>query len=110
MLFWWPMGVRKAQEAPTATAMRKGSGLTPMRAAMPAATGAATTAVAALFMTSERVIVSTSKSASSTTGETSPPRARSASAMSAVPPVSSSALPTGIMAPKSTITDQSTLS
>ena len=59
VLFWCPMGVRKAQEAPTATAMRKGSELTPSHPAVPMAMGHMTAAVAALFMRSERNMVTT---------------------------------------------------
>ena len=31
---WWPIGVRKAQELPIATAISNGSGLTPILVAM----------------------------------------------------------------------------
>jgi len=51
------MGVRKAQEAPTATAIRNGSILTPNEIAIPDAIGAIISAVAALLITSERHIV-----------------------------------------------------
>src|SRR3712207_5272443 len=35
MLHWWPMGVRKSQAQPIATAIRKGSGLSPSLEARP---------------------------------------------------------------------------
>ena len=57
MLFWCPIGVRKAQDAPIATAIKKLSGFTPSVAAMPRAIGHKIAAVAALFMTSDRNIV-----------------------------------------------------
>ena len=56
MLFLCPMGVRNAQDAPTATAIRNGSGLTPSLLAMSTAMGAEITAVAVLLSTSDRVI------------------------------------------------------
>ncbi len=69
VLFLWPMGVRNAQEAATATAIRNGSALTPSRAATSRATGAAMTAVAVLFMTSDSVIVTIMSNVSTTAGE-----------------------------------------
>ena len=51
------MGVRNAQDAPTATDIRKGSGLRFMALAMPTDMGAMIRAVAALFITSERHMV-----------------------------------------------------
>jgi hypothetical protein len=51
------MGVRKAQDAPTATVIKKGSALTPIDTAIPTAIGAIIRAVAALLMISERHIV-----------------------------------------------------
>ena len=53
------MGVRKAQEAPTATAIKKGSALTPIETAIPTEIGAIIRAVAALLIISERHIVNT---------------------------------------------------
>ena len=49
MLFWCPIGVRKAQDAPIATAIRKGSAATPSWLAVPMATGHITAAVPALL-------------------------------------------------------------
>ena len=51
------MGVRKAQDAPMATAIKKPSGLLPRPWAIPTDMGAMTTAVAALFMMSLSVMV-----------------------------------------------------
>ncbi len=108
MLFWWPIGVRKAQEAPTATAIRKLSGLTARRSAMPTEIGAMTTAVAALFMMSDSVMVTISTSVSSSAAGKPAAMSTSPLAISAVAPLASSAPPTGIIAPSSTMTGQST--
>ena len=63
-LDWCPIGVRKVADAPIATAMRKGSRLTPRPRAMPMPIGAMSTEVAALFMTSESSMVKTMTTAS----------------------------------------------
>ena len=104
------MGVRKAQEAATATAIRNGSADTPSRSDNVIAIGAMTTAVAALFMMSDSVMVTTMISTSTRTGPAPDASARMASAISAVAPVVCSAWPTGMSAPNSTMTGQSTLS
>ena len=57
VLFLCPIGVKNAQDAATATPIKNGSGLTPSRPAISTAIGAAMTAVAVLFMTSDKVIV-----------------------------------------------------
>lgn len=49
VLLWWPIGVMKSIEAPTATAIRSSSGEMPEAAATPRAIGPSTTAVDALF-------------------------------------------------------------
>ena len=63
------MGVKKAQEAPIATAIKNVSGFKPSVVAMLYAIGAIRIAVAALFNTSDTVIVTTRISASNSTGE-----------------------------------------
>jgi len=57
VLFLCPIGVRKAHEAATATAIRKGSGLTPRLPAICTEMGAAIRQVATLFRKSDRVMV-----------------------------------------------------
>ena len=56
-LHWCPMGVRNAHDAPTATAIKNGSGCRPRVSEMPTAIGAMMNAVAALLMMSERHMV-----------------------------------------------------
>ncbi len=56
-LHWCPMGVRNAHDAPTATAIKNGSGCRPSVPEMPTAIGAMMNAVAALLMMSERHMV-----------------------------------------------------
>jgi len=53
------MGVRKAQDAPTATAIKKGSALTPIDTAILTEMGAIIKAVAALLIISESDILAT---------------------------------------------------
>src|SRR5690606_22486738 len=49
VLHWWPIGVRKSQAAPIATAIRNASAVYPRSLANVAAIGAMTRTVAALF-------------------------------------------------------------
>ena len=101
------MGVRNALDAATATAIRNGSGETSRLAAIWMPTGAATMVVAVLFSTSDRVIV-TSISTVSTTHAGSPwANPTSAPAISSVPPELSSAAPNGIIDPSKTTTGHS---
>ncbi len=93
-----------------ATAIRNGSAWTCICSAIVTETGAITTAVAALFMTSDRVIATMSTITSITTGDTPGATARSALASTPVVPVCSRAVPIGIIAPRSTTTGQSTVS
>ena len=106
------MGVRKAAEAATATAIRKGSGETLRLSAMAMPTGgAATMTVALLLMTSESVMVTTIED-----GEHGPDRQPLGQPRKRVrdqrrwPPEVSSAAPSGIIEPSSTITGQATWS
>jgi hypothetical protein len=100
------MGVRKAAEAATATAIRNGSGLTSSVSAMVIATGAATIAVAVLLSMSDSVIVTTISTVR--IAQAGQPSVRSRpSAISAVPPEVSSAAPSGIIEPRSTTTGHS---
>ena len=101
------MGVRNEQEAPIATAISRVSGLTPSWLAALKAMGHITAAVAALFMKSERVMVTTSSSVSITTGLPCARCSISRRASKSAAPVSDIAPATGIMAPNSTITGQS---
>ncbi len=108
VLFLCPIGVRKAHEAATATPIRKGSGLTCSVLAMSRAIGAEITAVAVLFITSDRVMVTTISKASTAGAGRSPARPTMPRAISAVPPLASSAAPIGIIEPSSTMTGHST--
>src|SRR5210317_1850804 len=108
VLFLWPIGVRKAHDAATATPIRNGSGLTLRRAAISIAMGAAMTAVAVLFMTSDNVIVTITRSVKTTTGENPADKSTMLPAINAVPPVDCSAPPIGIMEPSRTMTGHST--
>ena len=103
-----PKATLHALDAATATPIKNGSGLTSSRAAISIAMGAAITAVAVLFMTSESVIVTTTSKVSTTTGEKPAEISTIPPAMSAVPPVACSAPPIGIMHPNSTMTGHST--
>src|SRR5512132_3894181 len=62
VLHWWPMGVRKSQAAPMATAIRKGSGCSPSLAARLTPIGAMISTVAALLRKGVRAIAVTSTS------------------------------------------------
>jgi|GEM_PF-2742010 len=104
------MGVRKAQEAPIATAIRKGSTEASMPRARLIATGAASTAAAALLTTLEISITATISSARVAAAGNDCPSSSRASAISCEPPVVSSAWPTGSIAATSTITGMSMLS
>ncbi len=75
---------------------------------MSTAIGAAMTAVAVLFMTSDSVIVTTTRSSNTNPADSPADRSTMPPAISAVPPVASSALPIGIMDPSSTMTGHST--
>ena len=57
VLFWWLIGVKNEQDAPIATAIRNASTEICIELARLIAMGAMTTAVAALFMISESVMV-----------------------------------------------------
>ncbi len=104
------MGVRKAQDAPIATAIRNGSTDASMPRARLIATGAARTAAAALLTTLEISITATISSASVAAGGSEWSTDSRASAISCEPPLVSSAWPTGSMAATSTMTDISMLS
>ena len=93
-LFWCPIGVRKAQEVPIATAIKKGSGLAPRRVAIVKAMGAMTTAVAALLRMSETVMVTIKMAAMTTTGGRPAVAPKIQSAMRPDAPVVSRAPPT----------------
>src|SRR4051812_45435383 len=69
VLHWWPMGVRKSQAQPIATAIRKGSGLRSSFVARLAAIGAMISAVAALFRNGVSTMAATSTSATAPIGE-----------------------------------------
>ena len=69
--------------------------------------GAVMIAVAVLFMTSDRVIVSTINRASTKTGEKPSDKLMMPPAINAVPPLDSSALPIGIMLPSRMMTGHS---
>ena len=66
VLFLCPIGVKNAQDAATATHIKNGSAFTPRLSAMSIAIGAAITAVAVLFMTSDSVIVTIIRTVSTT--------------------------------------------
>ena len=100
--------MRNALDAATATAIRNGSGFTPSRDAISTATGAAITAVAVLFMTSDKVIVTMISRVRTTAGENPDASETIPSAISVVPPVACNAAPIGIMLPSSTMTGHST--
>src|SRR5210317_484181 len=108
VLFLWPMGVRNAQDAATATAIRNESGLASRRVAISTAIGAAISAVATLFNTSERVMVTSISMVRTATVGRPVVHSTMALATSVVPPLVSSAVPIGIMEPSSTITGHST--
>ena len=107
VLFLWPIGVKKAQDAPIATPIRYESGLTLRRCAISTATGAAIIAVATLFITSESVMVTMISKTKISTGENNSDKPTKLDAINAVPPVASKALPIGIIEPKRTITGHS---
>ena len=107
VLFWWPMGVRKEQEAPTLTVIRKVSGFRCMAWAMPTAMGAIITAVATLFMMSDRVMVRISSIASMYTASRLPARDKPQFVMMSEAPVVCRALPRGIMEANKMMIDQS---
>ena len=107
VLFLWPIGVRKAQLAATATVIRKGSGLTPRLSAILTATGAAMTAVATLFMMSESVIVTTISTVRMAQAGQPAVWATMVSAISLVPPEFSRAMPSGINEASNTMTGHS---
>ena len=72
MLFWWLIGVKNEQDAPIATAIRKGSTLICNVWAILIEMGAMTTAVAALFMRSDSIIVMINIKAIKSMGELGP--------------------------------------
>ena len=55
-LHWWPIGVKKAQDAPTATDIKNASELTPIDRAIPTDIGAIIRAVAALLIIVEQYL------------------------------------------------------
>ena len=74
---------------------------------MSTATGAAMTAVAVLFMTSDNVIVTMISRVRTKAGDSPEDSVTIPSAISDVPPVDCSALPIGIIEPSRTITGHS---
>src|SRR5210317_1303544 len=108
VLFLWPMGVRNAQDAATATAIRNESGLASRRVAISMAIGAAISAVATLLKTSERVMVRSIRTVG--TAAVGQPAVQSTIVLATrvVPPLSSKAVPIGIIEPRRTITGHST--
>ncbi len=103
------MGVRKAQDPPTAIAIRKGSIDAPKPWAKLMPTGAISTTVAALLMMSERNMVITRIKAITPQKGSLSPKTEICPAIKSAPPDVSMASPTGIIAPRRTITGQSTL-
>ena len=78
-----------------------------MRLAISIAIGAAMTAVAVLFITSDSVIVTTTSNSNTMAGEKPDDTSTMPCAIKAVPPVSCNAPPIGIMEPRRTITGHS---
>ncbi|MNT44817.1 hypothetical protein D3C72_1813590 [compost metagenome] len=101
------MGVRNEQDAPIATAISSASGLTPSWLAALKAIGHITAAVAALFMTSERVMVTSNSRVSTITGWPWAILSISSRASRSAAPLLDMAPATGIRAPSRTITGQS---
>ena len=93
-----------------ATAIRKVSELDPSCAAVLIETGAITAAVAALFIRSDKVMVTTRIRISAITGRPWAIVSSSDLAIRSAAPVDSIAKATGIRAPSSTMTGQSTAS
>src|SRR5210317_361936 len=108
VLFLWPMGVRNAQDAATATAIRNESGLASSRVAISMPMGAAISAVATLFNTSERVMVTSIRMVSTATVGQPAVQSTIALATRVLPPLFSRAAPIGIIEPRRTITGHST--
>src|SRR6056297_624915 len=101
------MGVRKAQDAPIATAMRKESGLTPSAEAVPMAIGHITAAVAALFIRSDRNMVTTRISVSTAIALPWASVVSRKVATRSAAPVAAIASATGISAASNTMAGQS---
>ena len=99
--------MRNAEEAATATAIRNGSGETPSDCAIWMPTGAATMVVAVLLSTSDSDMVTTIRTVRTTQAGSPSVSPTSAPAINSVPPEVSSAAPSGIIEPKSTITGHS---
>ena len=99
--------MRKELEEPTVTAIKKGSIFKSNAVAKLTATGAITTAVAALFMMSDNVIVTTNKIPRITPGGIAPAKCNKPFTIRSVPPEVCNAPPTGIIAANKTMTDQS---
>src|SRR5680860_1906826 len=97
VLFLWAIGVMKAQEAAIATAIRKASEFTLSLSAISMAIGAPITAVAVLFKTSDRLMITTIRTVSTTAGANPSVNRTMLVAISSVPPELSSATPNGCL-------------
>ena len=104
------MGVKKEHDAPMAVAMRNGSTCTFRVCAKLIAMGAITTVVAALFMKSDRDMVTIINTVSVRMGEMCEVGCNTPWAISVVPPVVCNAVPIGIIAASKILTGQSMLS
>ena len=91
--------MRKSQAAPTATAIRNGSGLSFRLVASPAAIGAIISTVAALLRKGVTAMATTRISAKAPVGGTRAAAVASQPAIRSVPPVLCSASLTGMSAP-----------
>ncbi len=103
------MGVRKAQEAPIATAISNGSAETSIPLATLIAIGAANIAAAALLMIFDSNIVATIKMIIVAAGGADSATFNKKLAINSEPPVVSKACPTGSIAASKTMTGKSRL-